>query len=268
MNSKINLGFMKYAIVTGASTGLGKEFSLKLAELGYSLVLVARNESKLNALAKEIKKTYGMECKAIPLDLAKNGSAEKLFKETKKLKLQIEVLVNNAGYGLNGEFHKNNFLEEAEMVRLNVNSLAELCHLYLPGMVESKKGYILNVASTAAFQPGPYMSNYYATKAYVLSLSEGLSEEVKKYGVSVSCLCPGPTRTEFFERAQMTKSKLINSPLLAMEAREVVSIGIQALFQNKPVKISGFINFLLAQSVRITPRFLIRKIAAYLNKIN
>lgn len=258
---------MKYVLITGASTGLGKDFALSLAKMGYSPVLVARNVDRLKSLASEIKLKFGIDSVVIAEDLAKANAAEKVYKAVKKLKLQISVLVNNAGYGLNGEFHKNSFEEESKMIQLNVTTLAELCHLFLQDMVANNEGYILNVASTAAFQPGPMMTNYYATKAYVLSLSEGLAEEVKDYGVTVSCLCPGPTKTEFFERAKMSGSKLVQSSILAMNSEDVVAIGIKALFGKRVVKIPGIINFILAESVRFTPRFLIRKIAKSLNKV-
>ncbi|TGK99384.1 SDR family NAD(P)-dependent oxidoreductase [Leptospira levettii] len=258
---------MKYALITGASTGLGKDFAHSLAKKGYTPILVARSADRLKSLASELKQKYGVEGVVITEDLSLPNAAEKVYKVVKKLNLNVNCLINNAGYGLNGEFHKNSFSEESKMIQLNVTTLAELCHLFLQDMVTSKDGYILNVASTAAFQPGPLMTNYYATKAYVLSLSEGLAEEVKDYGITVSCLCPGPTRTEFFERANMSGSKLVKSSFLAMNSQDVVEIGLKALFAKCVVKIPGFINFLLAESVRITPRIVIRKIAKSLNKV-
>ncbi|TGM55978.1 SDR family oxidoreductase [Leptospira biflexa] len=258
---------MKYALITGASTGLGKDFAHSLAKLGYTPILVARSADRLKSLAAEIKQKYGLDGIVIAEDLSVPNAAEKIYKSIKKLKVQVSCLVNNAGYGLNGEFHKNSFSEESKMIQLNVTTLAELCHLFLQDMVTNKEGYILNVASTAAFQPGPLMTNYYATKAYVLSLSEGLAEEVREYGVTVSCLCPGPTKTEFFERAKMSDSKLVKSSILAMNSQDVVDIGLNALFGKKVVKIPGFLNFVLAESIRVTPRAMIRKIAKYLNKV-
>ncbi|TGM19764.1 SDR family NAD(P)-dependent oxidoreductase [Leptospira meyeri] len=257
---------MKYALITGASTGLGKDFALALAEKGYTPVLVARSADRLKALAAEIKTKFGLQSVVITQDLAKPKSAEVLYKAVKKLKLSIHCLVNNAGFGLNGEFHKNSFENESQLIQLNVTTLAELCHLFLQDMVKAKDGYILNVASTAAYQPGPLMSNYYASKAYVLSLSEGLAEEVRDYGVTVTCFCPGPTHTEFFERANMTKINLVKSSFLIMKSREVVDIGLDALFSKKVIKIPGLANFLLAQSVRFSPRFLVRKIAKFLHQ--
>lgn len=257
---------MKYALITGASTGLGKDFALTLAKKGYTPVLVARSADRLKALATEIKTKYGLQSVVIAQDLAKPKSAEAVYKAVKKLKISIHCLVNNAGFGINGEFHKNSFEKETGLIQLNVTTLAELCHLFLQDMVAAKDGYILNVASTAGFQPGPLMSSYYASKAYVLSFSEGLAEEMRDYGVTVTCVCPGPTQTEFFERANMTKINLVKSSFLIMKSQDVVDIGLDALFGKKVVKITGFFNFLLAQSVRVSPRFLVRKIAKYLHQ--
>jgi short-subunit dehydrogenase len=176
--------------------------------------------------------------------------------------------VNNAGFGLNGEFLKNEFNQESTMVHLNVNALHELSHIFLPEMIssESKLRGILNVASTAAFQPGPYMSNYYATKAYVLSLSEGLHEELLKSGVHVTCLCPGPTKTEFFDRANMKENSMLKNPLLLSTAKSVADKGYAGFLKNQAIVIPGIFNSLLAQSPRITPRFLVRKIASFMNR--
>ncbi|XDD46275.1 SDR family NAD(P)-dependent oxidoreductase [Leptospira sp. WS39.C2] len=258
---------MKYALITGASTGLGKDFAYSLAKQGYSPILVARNADRLKSLASEIKVKFGLDSIVIAEDLSLPNAAEKVYKSVKKSKVFVSCLVNNAGYGLNGEFHQNSFEEESKMIQLNVTTLAELCHLFLQDMVTKKEGYILNVASTAAFQPGPLMTNYYATKAYVLSLSEGIAEEVKDYGITVTCLCPGPTKTEFFERAKMSGSKLVKSSFLAMNSLDVVDIGLKALFAKRVVKIPGMINFIMAESIRFTPRIIIRKIAKFLNKV-
>ncbi|MDF3818448.1 SDR family oxidoreductase [Leptospira sp. 96542] len=259
---------MKLSLVTGASTGLGKDFAIALAKKGYTPILVARSLDRLKSLAAEIKSLYGLDAIVIKQDLSKPGSAKELYNAVKKKKLSVEILVNNAGYGLNGEYFKNDFTKESEMIQLNVTSLAELCHLFLNDMVAAKNGRILNVASIASFQPGPLMANYCATKAYVLSLSESLAEEVRKYGVFVSCLCPGPTKTEFFERANMMNSKLLNFSPMTMDSETVVKAGMKALFSGQVVKIPGFSNFLIAFSVRFSPRSLVRKIAGFLNRLD
>ena len=255
-------------LVTGATVGIGKEIAQLFAEDGSSLVLVARNKSKLEAIAKDWRNKYEIKVEPIALDLSKPGSAKVLFQALAKKKLHVDVLVNNAGFGANGEFAKNEFTVESDMVHLNVVALTELSHLLLPGMKKSSakvKG-ILNVASTAAFQAGPYMSNYYATKAYVLSLSEGLHYELKSQGVHVSCLCPGATRTEFFDRAGMQENNLLNNEFLLASPKSVAEFGYKAFEKNKAIAIPGFLNSLLAQSARITPRFIIRMITAKMNK--
>ncbi|MCG9874920.1 MAG: SDR family oxidoreductase [Leptospiraceae bacterium] len=255
-------------LITGASLGIGKEIAKLFAEDGSNLVLVARNKAKLDAIAKEWKNKYEIKVEPIAIDLSKPGSAKSLYVTLSKKKINIDVLVNNAGFGVNGEFSKNKYSDESEMVHLNIVALTELSHLLLPGMHNSdvKVKGILNVASTAAFQAGPYMSNYYATKAYVLSLSEGLHHELKSQKIHVTCLCPGPTKTEFFDRADMNDNNLLKNEFLLATAEFVAQVGYHAFEKNKAIAIPGFLNSLLAQSPRITPRFLIRRIAALMNK--
>lgn len=255
-------------LITGASVGIGKEIAKLFAEDGSNLVLVARNKAKLEAIAKEWKNKYEIKVEPIVVDLSKPGSAKSLYSTLAKKKIKIDVLVNNAGFGVNGEFAQNEYSLESEMVHLNIVALAELSHLLLPGILKSEvkvKG-ILNVASTAAFQPGPYMSNYYASKAYVLSLSEGLHYELKSHNVHVTCLCPGPTKTEFFDRADMNDNNLLKNEFLLASAEFVAQEGYDSFEKNKAIAIPGFLNSLLAQTPRITPRFLVRRIAALMNK--
>jgi short-subunit dehydrogenase len=255
-------------LITGASIGIGKEIAENFARDGKDLILVARNKSKLEELAKTWKAKYNVQVDAIEKDLSKAGASQELALVIRKKKWKVDVLVNNAGFGLNGEFLKNEFNQESTMVHLNVNALHELSHIFLPEMIssESKLRGILNVASTAAFQPGPYMSNYYATKAYVLSLSEGLHEELLKTGVHVTCLCPGPTKTEFFDRANMKENSMLKNPLLLSTAKSVADKGYAGFLKNQAIVIPGIFNSLLAQSPRITPRFLVRKIASFMNR--
>jgi short-subunit dehydrogenase len=255
-------------LITGASIGIGKEIAENFARDGKDLILVARNKSKLEELAKTWKAKYNVQVDAIEKDLSIAGASQELALVIRKKKWKVDVLVNNAGFGLNGEFLKNEFNQESTMVHLNVNALHELSHIFLPEMIssESKLRGILNVASTAAFQPGPYMSNYYATKAYVLSLSEGLHEELLKTGVHVTCLCPGPTKTEFFDRANMKENSMLKNPLLLSTAKSVADKGYAGFLKNQAIVIPGIFNSLLAQSPRITPRFLVRKIASFMNR--
>jgi short-subunit dehydrogenase len=257
---------MATALITGASAGLGKDFADIFAKEGYDLVLVARSKDKLDAIAKELEKKYSKKVTVIAKDLSKPSAAKELWKLINDQKLEINCLVNNAGFGSNGPFLESTFEKESEMIQLNVNFLAELTYLVAGKMKERKSGEILNVASTAAFQPGPFMSNYYATKAYVLSFSEGIAEELSSFGITVSVLCPGPTYTDFFTNADMKDSNLAKNSFLIMKSYPVARMGFDALKAKKTIKIAGFFNFLLAQSTRFSPRFLIRKIAKMLNQ--
>ncbi len=255
-------------LITGASIGIGKEIAENFARDGKDLILVARNKSKLEEIAKDWKSKYKIQVDVIEKDLSKAGASQELALAVRKKKWKVDVLVNNAGFGLNGEFVKNQYNQESSMVHLNVNALHELSHIFLPEIIESESKLrgILNVASTAAFQPGPYMSNYYASKAYVLSLSEGLHEELLKSGVHVTCLCPGPTKTEFFDRANMKENSMLKNPLLLSTAKSVADKGYAGFINNQAIVIPGIFNSLLAQSPRVTPRFLVRKIASFMNR--
>ncbi len=257
---------MPTALITGASLGLGKDFADIFAKAGYDLILVARSKDKLEAIANDLIAKYSKKVSVIAKDLSKPGAAKELWASVAGLKTDVDCLVNNAGFGSNGPFLESTFEKESEMIQLNVNFLVELSYLAAQKMKERKSGEILNVASTAGFQPGPFMSNYYATKAYVLSFSEGISEEFSPYGITVSVLCPGPTKTEFFKNADMKDSKLAKSRFLIMDSYPVAQAGFNALKAKQTVKIAGFMNFLLAQSIRFSPRFMIRKIAKILNQ--
>lgn len=254
----------KTALITGASVGIGLEFCKLFARDGYDLVLVARSQDKLEQLAKSLREEFKITAQVIAKDLAKADSAQSLFDETQAKGIQIDVLVNNAGIGTSGKFTDLDLEGELNMIQLNVTSLVSLCHLFGKEMSKNKQGKILNVASTASFQPGPFMANYYASKSYVLLFSEALHEELSKDGVSVTALCPGPTATDFFTAADMTSTNLAKSPLI-MPANKVARIGYDALNKGKAVVVSGWMNWLMAQSVRISPRFVIRKVVSYLN---
>jgi short-subunit dehydrogenase len=239
------------ALITGASGGIGEEFARLFAASGHDLVLVARSAGKLEALARALAEEHGIAARVIAADLSDPAAPAKIARELDGV--AIDVLVNNAGYGLYGEFTETELKEELDMIQLNLVALTHLTKLFLPGMVARKSGRILNVASTAAFQPGPLMTVYYATKAYVLSFSEGIAEELRGSGVTLTALCPGPTKTGFQAGAKMEASKLVRGKDI-MGSAEVAKIGYAALMKGKRVVIPGAKNRFLAQSVRFLPR--------------
>jgi uncharacterized protein len=243
------------ALVTGASSGIGLDLARLLAQGGYDLVLVARSAGKLQALGKELEQ-HGATTRVSAADLSEPDAAARVVAELGET--PVEILVNNAGYGLFGKFTETLLEEELAMIQLNVVALTHFTKLLLPGMVARGSGRILNVASTAAFQPGPLMAVYYATKAYVLSLSEALSEELDGTGVTVTALCPGPTQSGFQAGAKMEDSKLVRGKSL-MTSEEVARAGYQALLKGKRVVIPGARNRLLAQSIRFLPRSTVTK---------
>jgi short-subunit dehydrogenase len=244
----------KVALVTGASAGLGVEFARQLAKRGHRLVLAARRKEQLEELAKELG-----NARPVAIDLSKANAAAKLLGDLDANGETVDLLVNNAGFGLIGRFAELDAKRLRQMIDLNVGTLNDLCRAVAPAMIERKSGAILNVASTAAFQPGPKMAVYFATKAFVLSLSEALHEELKPHGIKVSCLCPGPTRTEFGEVAGFGGNGLFDR--VAMDAAAVVRTGLAGLDKNRAVVVPGLVNKLTANSGRFAPRSVVRKIA-------
>jgi short-subunit dehydrogenase len=244
----------KVALVTGASAGLGAEFARRLSKRGFRLVLVARRKERLEQLASELG-----NARAVAIDLSKTGAAAKLMADIAAAGETVDLLVNNAGFGLIGRFAEREPERLREMIDLNCGALSELCRAVAPAMVERRSGRILNVASTAAFQPGPKMAVYFATKAFVLSLSEALHEELKPHGIAVSCLCPGPTRTEFGDVAGFGGNGLFDR--VAMDAPAVVEAGLAGLDRNRAVVVTGWLNKLGAASTRFAPRSVVRRIA-------
>jgi hypothetical protein len=243
-------------LITGASAGLGAEFARACARRGEALLLVARRRDRLEALAADVG---GGEI--IVADLSEAGAARRLLDEAAARGLTVSTLINNAGFGLYGPFLGHAAERQAEMVDLNVRTLTELTRMVLPDMVARGEGAILNVASTAAFQAGPNMAVYFATKAYVLSLTEALHQEMKGTGVKVSALCPGPTATEFGEIAGVSGKSFSK---LSADARSVVAEGLKGLDANKAVVIPGLVNKVTAQSGRVIPRAAMRRIVARL----
>ena len=248
-------------LITGASAGLGMAFAHSYAARGDDVILVARRAERLEELAKELTAKHGVRAEAIAADLSATNAADALMAEIGRRGLPVDILVNNAGFGARGDFAELDADMQLRMIDLNCRTLVALCHAVLPGMIARRSGGILNIASTAAFQPGPWMAVYYASKAFVLSFSEALHEEVKAKGVRVATLCPGATKTEFGEVADMTSSTLFK---FAGEPDQVVRDGIRALDGNRAVKVSGLANAMLAGSIRFTPRFLARRIAGSL----
>lgn len=254
---------LKTALITGASSGLGRDFAWLCARDCGRVVLVARDEARLAALAREIMDETGVDCVVISADLAEPGAPAELYKNVGARGITIDILINNAGFGTFGAFANADLHSQSQMVDVNIRALTELTHLFLPGMIARRFGRILNVASTAAFQPGPLMAVYYATKAYVLSFSEALSNELAGTGVTVTTLCPGPTATEFQKRANINDTKLRKSGWL-MESSVVAAAGYRAMQRGRRLVIPGFINCAIAQSVRFTPRALVLRIARFL----
>jgi len=255
----------KTVLITGASVGIGYELSKIFSKNSYNLVLVARNKQRLETLAKEMENQHGIQAKVIQKDLSIPSASQELYDEIVAEGITIDVIVNNAGFGINGKFTDLSAIKHMALIQLNIAALTLLCKLFGTDMVKRRSGSILNVASTAAFQAGPFMSTYYASKAYVLLLSEGLNNELAKDGVNVTVLCPGPTQTEFAVRADMSNTKIANVPW-TMNAAEVAEIGFSGLMKGKRVVIPGLMNKLLAFSVRFTPRSVITMICGFLNK--
>lgn len=249
----------KTVLITGASMGIGLEFAYVFAKNGFDLYLVARSADKLKALASEIEAKYQVNCHVQALNLTLPNAAEEVFKACKAQHIEIEILVNNAGLGEFGFFAETDWEKEKQILDLNMLTLTHFTKLFLKEMVQRKSGKILNVASTAAFQPGPTMAVYYASKAYVLSFSEAISNELEGSGVTVTCLCPGPTASNFQNTANLGESKLVKGRKLP-GSKEVAEYGYQALMQGEVVAIHGFMNAFMAFLTRFTPRFLVRKL--------
>jgi hypothetical protein len=249
----------KTALITGASFGIGLELARIFAREGYNLVLVARSADKLRLLASELEKAQGTRSLILATDLTEPGAPAYVMDQTTRADIRVDALVNNAGFGQYGLFVENDLEECVRQIQLNVTTLTHLTRLYLPAMITRKHGGVLNVASTAAFQPGPLMAVYFATKAYVLHFSEAVGNELKGTGVTVTCLCPGPTATEFHKRAKATGMRLLRFG--SMDAHAVAEDGYRGFVAGRPVVISGFKNWLLAQSVRFSPRRLVTAIA-------
>ena len=241
------------ALVTGASAGIGVDLAECFAKDGYDVILAARSQSALREVAERLAKTYQITATAIAADLGVIGGGKQLAEEIKKRGLSVDVVVNNAGYGQAGAFNGSDAAVQLGMIDLNDRALVELTHIYWPTMLANRRGGVLNVASTAAFQPGPLMAIYYASKAFVLSFSEALWEEARDTGVKVSCLCPGPTVSKFRERAGTgaTRISRMGTPMPSMS---VARMGYAAWQNNERVKITGLRNRVVATLAPFLPR--------------
>ncbi len=251
-------------LITGASAGIGYELARIFAREGYDLILNARKAKRLSDAAASIEKESEVKVWIFPLDLSLPDSAKILYEQIKNQEINVDILINNAGIGTYGYFKNTNPEQELEMMRLNMISLTELTKLFLPRFLEKKKGSILNVASTAGFQPGPLMAVYYGTKAYVISFSRALRNELRKTGINVSVLCPGPTESDFWQRAGMNHGIFLIRT--TMSSIDVAKAGYRGLMRNKEMIIPGTLNKILALASKIFPAFFAIRIVRLLQE--
>lgn len=250
---------MKFTLITGASGGIGEVFARKLAAEGQNLVLVARSEEKLRLLCDELKAAHGISAYFVAIDLTDFEADKRLFEETERQSIEIDWLINNAGFGSKGDFVDLDLERELDMISLNVMSLTALTHRYLTKMRERGRGTIINVSSAASFQPVPYMATYAATKAFVTSFSEALAEENSRFGIHVMALCPGSTRTNFFRAANIDRPI---HPKGQQTPEEVVDEALAALAKGRRKIVSGWTNYILASATNFVPNFLITRAVA------
>jgi short-subunit dehydrogenase len=253
------------ALITGASSGIGEDLATLFARDGHDLVLTARSETKLHATAAKLEKEFGIKATVIVADLARAEAPQEIADALKAKGIEIDALVNNAGFGVVGPFVETDLEAELGIIQVNVVALTHLTKLLLPGMVARKRGRILNIASTAAFQPGPLMAVYYATKAYVLSFSQAIADELRDTGVTVTALCPGPTATGFAAAADMGNTRLFTL-MRPMSSATVAKIGYRAMKHGRRVVTAGIVNKVMGQAVRITPRRLLTTIVRKLQE--
>lgn len=255
---------MKTVLITGASAGIGREFAELFAREGYHLILVARRAQALRKLADSLQREHHISVRTLAKDLSRPETPGEIYRELTEDSIAIDVLVNNAGAGVSGLFKETDLAAELSTIQLNLTALTHLTKVFLLDMVRRGAGKILNVSSTAAFQPGPTMAVYYATKAYVLSFSEALAEELGGTGVTVTCLCPGPTLTEFQARAGISGIRLLK--FRTMDAAAVARRGYEGLMKGRALVIPGFFNRLFAWGVRFFPRRLVTRAALWLHQ--
>lgn len=255
---------MNYTLITGSSGGIGWELAKQFAAAGHPVVLTARSEDKLRQRQEQLQKEFNVPVEVIPADLAGERGAGDLYTLTRKLGIEVDILVNNAGFGDYGLFIDSDWSRQRDMVALNVTALMELTYLFAGRMREMGGGKILNVASVAAMGAGPYMAAYYATKAFVLSFSQAMTEELREFGITVTALCPGPTDTGFKSAARLEEGNLFRS-VPVEGAEKVAKRGYKAAMKGKPVKFCGFTVHWMSFAARLAPRWLNRKFAARTN---
>jgi short-subunit dehydrogenase len=248
----------KTALITGASGGIGYELALLFARDGFDCILVARSHDQLNALAARMESEFRVKTLVLPKDLSKASAVDEIYEEVSAASMPVDVLVNNAGFPVYGLFAQTDLDTELEMLQVNVVALTQLTKLFLRGMIERRYGRILNLASTAAFEPGPLMAVYYASKAYVLSFSEALANELHGSGVTVTILAPGPTRTGFQKRGRLEDSRLVQGNI--GDAQSVALAGYRGLMAGKTLVIPGFTNKLIPLIVRVSPRRVVTRV--------
>lgn len=248
-----------FTLITGASTGIGAELARVFASRGHSIILVARSENRLRDRCKELSTQFPITAHYFVSDLRLKDQRTALLEWVNNQNIEVNTLVNNAGLGWFGNFSDCSWDRNADMISLNIEALTHLTHLFLPGMLRVNSGRILQVASIAGFQPGPLMAVYYATKAYVLSFSEALAEELQGSGVNISVLCPGPTQSEFFDVAGLQQSRLFKT-MAVQPARDVAEYAYRSLMANKTIAVHGLLGTIAAQTHRVLPRWLMRKV--------
>jgi hypothetical protein len=252
---------MPFALITGASKGIGKSIAAQLAARGFDLLLIARSADLLEQVAKEISLSTNRNCQWLALDLAEDRAADVVFEYCDKNQFVVSVLVNNAGYGLSGRFETYSVQEHIDMLRVNIITLTKLTRLFLPSLLKQPAAYILNIGSTASYQAVPFLSTYAASKAYVLNFSRGLFRELKNSTVSVTCICPGPTDTNFVNRANIGTKGQKAAERFNMSPQTVARIAIVSLFRRKPEVITGGLNKLSAFFAWLLPKSLVEGIA-------
>lgn len=254
----------KTALITGASSGIGYELALLCAQDGFDCVLVARSQDKLSELAKRLEDEYHVKILVLAKDLSRPTAVDEIYEEVTAASLTPDVLINNAGFPVFGLFWETDLNTELEMLQVNVVALTALTKLFLKAMVVRKSGRILNLASTAAFEPGPLMAVYYASKAYVLSFSEAIANELRGTGVTVTALCPGPTRTGFQKRGALEDSRLVQGKIA--DSRSVALAGYRGMMAGKMIVIPGFSNKLIPWVVRLSPRSVVPRVVRRLQE--